>query len=446
MPYKSDYRGVGSKVLELSEEMSDGLDIFSIPSEDTSVLSGKTVVHHLVTALNANNNVFEFVVPSEGHDYTFLPYSRLEGEIQIQKTTAGGGAVVAADLIAPINLLASALFRQAECELNGVQVSDLSSPCFHYKTYFETLLTYGHDAKETHLRSCLYYPHTVGKEETFTDDCASFKTRKAWIRQNANNIIYFSTPIHIDFFDSKRYLIPGVTMKLKFFKNEDKFLLMSATDTWKLEVKNLILKTRKLTIHPSIVEKHRELIQKQPAIYPISQSRINHYTLNQGLSSTVISGIFRGKLPRSIIIGMVKADAFHGSFATNPWLFQPFNTSSIRLIVNGIPTPTDTFKLNFENGQCIDAYRHLLDNIGISHENESNMVTFEMFKKNTALFAYDLTPDLCNSYHNHIETTGNINLDIQFSTALTDNVVVIVFGTFNEVVKIDASGQVTLEQ
>lgn len=447
MPYKSDHRGVGSRVLELSEEMSDGLDIFSAPPEDTSVLFGKTVVNHLVTALNENNNVFEFVVPSEGHDYTYLPYSRLEGEIKIIKTTAGGNVAVGAnDLVAPINLMASALFRQAECELNGVQVSDLSSPLFHYKAYFETLLTYGIDAKSTHLRACLYHADTISKEETMTDDCASFKHRRLWIRQNADNILYFSTPIHIDFFDSKKYLIPGVTMKLKFFKNDDKFLLMSATDTWKVQIKSLVLKTRKLTIHPSIVEKHQELIQKQPALYPIAQSRINNFTLNAGLSSTVLSGIFRGKLPRSIIIGLVKADAFHGSFDTNPWFFQPFGVSSVRLVINGIPTPTETFQPNFANGKCMDLYRHFLDNLGISHENESNMVTYEMFKTNTTLYAYDLSPDLCNSYHKHIETTGNINLDLQFSAALTDNVVVVVFGTFNEIVKIDASGQVTIEQ
>jgi hypothetical protein len=148
MPYKSDNRGVGSQVLELSEEMSNGLDLFDYPQEDTSIISGKTIEHHLATALNENNNVFEFIIPSEGHDYTYLPMTRLEGELKIEKTGANAGRVAAADLVAPINLMAIALFRQAECELNGVQIADLTSPNFHYKNYFETMLTYGNNAKK----------------------------------------------------------------------------------------------------------------------------------------------------------------------------------------------------------------------------------------------------------------------------------------------------------
>lgn len=446
MPFKSDYRGVGSQVLELSEEMSDGLDLFDYPKSDTSILAGKTIEHHLVTALNENNNVFEFVIPSEGHDYTYLPLTRLEGELQIEKTTAGGGAVGANDLVAPINLMALSLFRQAECELNGVQIADLTSPTFHYKNYLETMLTYGHDAKSTHLRACLYHPDTVGQEETFTAACPSFVARKKFLRQNATSTFEFSTPLHIDFFDSKRFLIPGVTIKIKLIKNDDKFLLMSATDTWKLTVKNLKIVVKKLTIHPTIVEKHREIIQKQPAIYPIAQSKIKTYIINQGVSSTSLSGIFRGKLPRSVIIGFVKSDGFNGSFDTNPYLFQPFGVSYVGLVVNGTPVPARVFQPDFANGKCIREYRHFLDNLGIYHENESNMVDFDSFRSNTALFCYDLSPDHCNSYHHHTDQSGFVNLDLQFRAALAQNITVVVFGTFNETVKIDAAGQVFLEQ
>ncbi len=74
------------------------------------------------------------------------------------------------------------------------------------------------------------------------------------------------------------------------------------------------------------------------------------------------------------------------------------------------------------------------------------MINLEMYKNNTSLFAYDLTPDLCNSYHNHIENSGFINLELQFKTALTENITLIVFATFNKTVKIDAAGQVILDQ
>jgi ribonucleoside-diphosphate reductase beta chain len=446
MPYKSDNRGVGTLSLELSEEMSDGLDIFDYPSHDTSILHGKTIEHHLVTALNDANNIYEFVICNENHDYTYLPMTRLEGEIKVEKTGAGAGAIGADHLVAPINLMALALFRQAECELNGVQIADLTSPTYHYKSYLETVCTYGHDAAKTHLRNCLFYNDTVTKEETFTADCDSFVKRKAFLRQTNDSTFHFSIPIHIDFFDSKRFLIPGVTIKLKFIKTDDKFLLLSATDTWKLAIKNLKVSTRKLTIHPEIVAKHKEKLQHQPAIYPVTQSKIKTYIINQGISSTNLSGIFRGKLPRSLMFGFVSSDGFNGAFNKNPWFFKPYDVSYVGLTLNGVPVPASVFQPDFANGKCIREYRHFMDNTGIYHGNETNMVTFDMFKNNTAIFAYDFTPDLCNSYHNHPDSSGYVNLDLQFKNPLPENITVVVFGTFNEFVKIDASGQVTVEQ
>ena len=114
--------------------------------------------------------------------------------------------------------------------------------------------------------------------------------------------------------------------------------------------------------------------------------------------------------------------------------------------MNGAPVPARVFQPDFANGKCVREYRHLCDNIGIYHENESNMITFDSFKSNLAFFCYDLSPDQCNSYHHHIDQTGFVNLDLQFKEALAQNITVIVFATFNETVKIDASGQVFLEQ
>ena len=127
-------------------------------------------------------------------------------------------------------------------------------------------------------------------------------------------------------------------------------------------------------------------------------------------------------------------------------MFQPFGVSYVGLVVNGTPVPARVFQPDFANGKCIREYRHFLDNLGIYHENESNMVDFDSFRSNTALFCYDLSPDHCNSYHHHTDQSGFVNLDLQFRAALAQNITVVVFGTFNETVKIDAAGQVFLEQ
>jgi hypothetical protein len=443
MAYSLDHRGLGTHVHDLTEIMSDGLDIFNLPQSDNSILQGKTIEHHMITAINENNNVFEFVIPSEGHEYTYLPLTRLEGEIQITKSN--GTAIGDNDLVAPVNLISSALFRQVECDINGFQVADLTSPTYHYKAYLETLITYGIDAQNTHLQAALYEPDTVGQEETFTAACASFVKRKNWIVAHGNKL-YFSTPIFIDFFQSHRFLIPGPTIKLKFLKNDDKFCLMSGTNDWKLKVNNLTISTRKLKIHNTITEKHSEIIKKQPALYPIKQSKIKTYVINSGITATTLSGVFRGKLPIKAVFGFVKSDAFNGTFDTNPWLFQPFDVSYVGFLINGSPYPTCTLQPDFASGKCVREYRHFLDNVGITHENESNCIGLDRYKKNSALFAYDFSGDLCNGFHKHPTESGFVDIELHFRTALAQNITVVLYATYDEIVEIDGQGQVKFAQ
>lgn len=444
MPRKNDYRGIGSMVLELSEEMSDGFDLFDYPAKDTSLLAGKTIIHHLSTAINENNNVFEFVIPSENHEYTFLPLTRLEGLIEIKKND--NTPIVVADLITPVNLLATSMWRQVECEVNGVQVADLTSPTYHYKAYLENHLSYGREAKEGHLRCSLYCKETPGQEETLGAANTAYTTKNSWI--TADGKINFSTLVHLDFFDSARFLIPGSHMKLKFTKNEDKMILIAQNNTYKVLIKELYLTTRKMQANSQIVNAHLRTLQGGDfAKYPLAQSKIKTYTVNTGISSTTLSGIFLGKLPRSCIVAFVKASGFNGTITSNPYLFKHFDLSYLALTVNGVPTPAKPFQPNFATGNCIREYRHFLDNVGVSHENTGIDISLEDYKNNTAVFAFDLgSPDLCNNYHNHIDYSGAVNLDLQWRNPLPENIVVIIYATYNEFVKIGRDGEVIIEQ
>ena len=60
-------------------------------------------------------------------------------------------------------------------------------------------------------------------------------------------------------------------------------------------------------------------------------------------------------------------------------------------------------------------------------------------------FAFDLTPDLCHSFHSHTPTSGYIDLDLQFGEALQQNITLITYASFNEYLTIDNNGTVKLE-
>lgn len=406
---------MGSNVLELSEMMSSGLDIFDVPSVDSSIKHGKTIYHHLSTAINENNNIFEFVIPSENHEYTYLPLTRLEGEIQVVQTD--NTVVDNADVVCPTNLLASTLWRQVEVELNGVQIADLSSPTYHYKSFIETHLTYGSGAKQNNMSCVLYHKDAPNLEETFDNTSPSYVKRNGWLLQNEGKL-QFSTPLHIDFFDSHRFLIPGCVMRIRLVKNEDRVCLMSTAanaNAFKIKISKLAISTRRLTIHDDIVERHKLMLLKQPAIYPIAQSKIRTYTINQGLSSASISNIFCGKLPRQAIFGFVRSDAFNGAIERNPFKFQPFGLNYFSLMVNGSPVPAAAFTPDFAHHAYTREFAHFLDHLGIGNDNESIHIDNTDFLRNSCFFPFDFSPDLCNNYHHHNNNSGSVNLDLRWS-------------------------------
>ena len=101
-----------------------------------------------------------------------------------------------------------------------------------------------------------------------------------------------------------------------------------------------------------------------------------------------------------------------------------------------------TFQPDFTDDGAIREYRWFLDNCGIQHENETNGITYEDYKNNTCLWNFDLTPDMCNSFHLHETKTGSMDVSVAFKTALTKPVYMIVYACYNSAIAIDADRNV----
>ena len=141
--------GVGTFVVEDHELASSGLALFDAPQVDSSIIGGKFLTIY-PTSVITDNGPYDFTIPSDGQDFTDLPFTRLEGCVEITKTD-GKTTLTDTELNAYVNLLPHSLFKQVECYVNNVQVGDLTTPSYAYKSYIETLLSYSQDAKTTKL-------------------------------------------------------------------------------------------------------------------------------------------------------------------------------------------------------------------------------------------------------------------------------------------------------
>ena len=430
--------GVGTFVTEAHELASNGLDIFSGPMVDGSLLHGKTMTIYPSSVLT-DTGPYDFIIPSDGQDWIDLPYTRLEGLIEIKKLD--GSLLTATDLNAYVNLLPHAIFKQIEVYINGTLVSDLSTPTYPWKCMIEKLLSYPEDVKKTALQLEMYDEDTLNKEHVFTLDCKSFKSRHT---KAMNGKCYFSIVLHSDIFHSVKYLMPGCEIKLKLIRNSDDFVLLGATKIAKTKISDLHLQVRRVTVEEGLLDKLESTLSTRPAIYPLTPGKIKTATIFKDMKSDRVANIYRGILPKSIIFCFVKSKAFDGDVASNPFVFEHFDLNHFQVYINGEPHFPQPLQPDFESGDYCREYRWFLDNIGLGHGSNAVGITMEDFKTNKFFIPIDFSPNLSNGFDLTPPQSGFIDVLLSYKNPLPQNITMISYATFNEILTIDKERKVTL--
>ena len=341
--------GVGTFVDDQHEQTSNPFDLFSTPNVVTDLLHGKTLTIFPQGPIT-DMGPYDFIIPADPSEFTLMPFTRLEGEIEITKT--GGGHVTDTELNAIVRLLPQSIFRQVECVVSGTQVSDLSTPSYAFKAYLETHLAFTKDQKETMFNDLEYYSKdTIGKEETFSitagDGATSFIERHGKMKVGK---FPFSMILHVDFMNCHTPLLPNTELKLRFIRNEDSFSLLGAEKQAKIKINNLRLSIRRISLDPQITDGIEEKLSSTPAIYPITNSKIKTYIISSGRQTERVSQIFRGKLPKQIVIGFVDSRGVDGNITKNPFKFEHFDLNYFQAYINGEPIKPQAFQPDFTEG------------------------------------------------------------------------------------------------
>lgn len=440
-----DTKGLGTFVNDEHELATDAIDLFSVPHAEVSIVHGKNVTYYPTGPLTDDGN-YEFIMTNDSNEYTVLDQTTIYGECEVVKVAAAGNeATKDADKLSCVNLFPQALFKQIEVYLNGQCINDLSTVTYPWKAFLENTLTYDDNMKKTTLAATeMYIKDTIG-EETYSEANViknAFALRRAKI---IGKRICFDIVPHIDFLQSKKFLIPGVEMRIKLIKSNDDFVLIhgQASNTYKVDMKKLQLCTRKVTLDPRVSAAIEKGLEKAPAIYPITQSKIKTHLLASGSTTYHLPQVIRGKLPRSFLFVILESDQMESSPSVNPFFFSPRGVNNINVYINGEPIHPVSLDPDYANGKYLKEYRWQLDNTGLKN-NETNGITYEEYGKNMCFYAYDLSPDQCNGYYKHGLETGNIDITVGFAKALTKNHTLLLFACYNEQILIDKNRVITL--
>ena len=258
-----------------------------------------------------------------------------------------------------------------------------------------------------------------------------------------SNKFDFYIPIASDILQSEKLLHPSINLRLRLTRAFDTFSLLCLDNTrYKIEIEDLRVFARYITVSQKLVTEHSRLLAKgDPLIYPITRTVMKSYNMAPGSMSSYAANMFHGVLPKSIIIGFVKTAAFHGSQGLNPYTFEHFNMKSCLLRVNGENVPSDPISPDFKNECFMREYMEFYRNIGIDiSEDAGNIITPALYKGGMYFMSFDLTGDQCNMLHRHGQQTGVIDLNVVFKDTLDHATTIVVYASMDAQIEVPLKG------
>lgn len=414
------------------------LDLFSTTPLQLAVDDSSFLEIHPIASLNDKNPI-EFFVHGTGDAYLDLSHTILHLQVKINKNP--NTALVATDVVAPVNYFLNTMFSECSVFLNDKQVC--SQVNYGYRSIFESLLFYSKSAQESMLGAALFAKDTAGKHDDVTTPFPNegFKTRKDISK--LSRVMDLIGPLHMDLATQPKLLINGVNLRIKLEKHKDAFCLMSDKDDYKCMIQSAKLYIRKVVVSPSIMLAHEKALEKGVIKMPIKRVEVKTFTLSAGIASTTIANAFIGQIPNRLILGFVSNDAYSGNYQKNPFFFKNNKLTYLCVLNGGRMYPTKPLSPEFAIDCYARSYLSLFTDLGRYHNSQNININYSEFKDGYTLYALDLTPDYAsNETHASVTKNGNIAIDIKFSEALSETQNLIVYAQYHNVVEIDKSRSV----
>jgi hypothetical protein len=421
------------------------LDLFSVPPTQTSIESGNWVEYHPLSSVTDGSPI-EFEVTGNGEDYLDFANSYLHVKAKITKA-ADGSNLDADAAVGPTNLFLHSLFSQVDIALNGTQITS-STNTDPYRAMIETLLSYGHDAKETQLTSAMFYKDEAGNMDSVAfgaDDEKNSGLVKRRDFTSRSKEVDMMGRLHADIFFQERYMLNEVNAKIKLIKSKDAFCLMH-NGAFKVQLTSATLYIRKVRLLSSVFLAHAKALETSNAKYPIHRVVCKSFQVPRGFFDVTHEKLFSGQLPSRLVIGLVSNEAYNGTKSKNPFNFQNYKLNEINVYLDGQQQQAiRPLKPNYTSGHYISSYLSLFSGTGKINRDDGNFVNRDEYANGYTLYAFDLSPDLAEDDHFNLAREGSLRVDLKFEDALPEAVTVVCYAEFENVIEIDRNRNVIFD-
>ena len=432
------------KTMATKECLHSGLDLFSFPALHTAIEDSEYVEHRPLAALGADGPV-EFVV-SGGAPYLDLANSYLR--VKVKVVQPNGDNLAADAKVCPVNLTLHSMWSDLTLFVGGVEVSNCSG-AYPYLAYLQTLLTYGRDAKQSHLQASMWYHDSASHFNSMAElENAGVRHRKA--RTAESNVVDMVGRLHSDLFHQSKFLLNHLDVRVKLTRSKDAFVLMRGAAVppadpidFKLQLLDASLFVRKVTVNPAIVLAHEKTLMQHNAKYPMTKSVMRIYTAPAQSMNFSVDNMFLDHLPTRLVLGFVKAKAYNGDYTENPFLFLNCNITNLCLHHQGKQIPTRGLQPNFTTKEYTRSYMTLFNGTNTAWTDSSCSVSWSDYAGGYTLWCFDLTNSLSHAPEaTEVTRAGPLRFECKFEKALEEAHNLIVYAEFQSHIQISRSREV----
>jgi len=277
------------------------------------------------------------------------------------------------------------------------------------------------------------------------DDVANANTGLMKRRKYAaqSNVVDMYGKVHADIFAQPKYLLDGVSLKLRFVRSLDKFCIMSSSDE-KVVIKSMSLFMRNVHISPAFRLAHIKALGKGNALYHITRTEVKVNRFATGSLSANVDNLFLSQLPKRIVLDCMATSAFNGTNNKNLFNFKHHSLNFLAVYVDGQQIPAKAFKLNFSEKHTLREYMSLFNGTGQFFKDKGNQISREKINDGFTLYALDLTPDLNEGTHLNPVKRGSIRLEM-LADALPETMNIVCFGDCFNTIEISKNRQVVFD-
>jgi hypothetical protein len=209
----------------------------------------------------------------------------------------------------------------------------------------------------------------------------------------------------------------------------------------KIDVQSAIMRLRKVKMDPEFLIAHEIALSKRNATIYFEERNLTSLTVNQGVSCFSRDDLFRGIIPKRVVVGIVNSQALAGSYVKSPYKVEHAGISQIGFTVNGesIPGRPIQFLPNEPLASSYrDGYLSLLDTAGLTFKNSSLLFEADDWPSGYSFFAFSFEPDLGHAGCLSRRKQGLVGLDVRFSAGLTSTMELVIIYYRDSCLEIDS--------